>query len=56
MSPSLHYELWLDRGEGPRPTDPRFGILDRRLGPPDLSLEKMAATSAPPPLDPLPVR
>lgn len=56
MSPSLHYELWLDRGEGPRPTDPRFGILDRRLGPPDLSLEKMAGTSAPPPLDPLPVR
>lgn len=56
MSPSLHYELWLDRGEGPAPTDPRYGILDRRLGPPDLSLEKMAATSVPPPPDPLPSR
>jgi murein DD-endopeptidase MepM/ murein hydrolase activator NlpD len=56
MSPSLHYELWRDRGSGLAPTDPRFGILDRRLGPPDLSLEKMAATSAPPPIDPLPAR
>ena len=31
-------------------------MLDRRLGPPDLSLEKMAATSAPAPIEPLPAR
>lgn len=56
MSPSLHYELWRPGKAGPSPTDPRFGILDRRLGPPDLSLEKMAATSAPAPIEPLPAR
>jgi len=56
MSPSLHYELWRPGNAGLAPTDPRFGILDRRLGPPDLSLEKMAATSAPPPIEPLPAR
>ena len=56
MSPSLHYELWRPGSAGLAPTDPRYGILDRRLGPPDLSLEKMAATSAPAPIEPLPAR
>lgn len=56
ISPSLHYELWRPGKAGPAPTDPRFGILDRRLGPPDLSLEKMAATSAPGPIEALPAR
>ena len=55
VTPSLHYEFWRDREGGLAPTDPRFAILDRRLGPPDLSLEKMAATSAPGPLEPLPL-
>ena len=56
VSPSLHYEFWRENGGAPAPTDPRFAILDRRLGPPDLSLEKMVATSAPGPLDSLPLR
>ncbi len=56
MSPSLHYELWRSGRAGLAPTDPRFGILDRRLGPPDPSLEKMAATSAPAPVEALPAR
>ena len=60
VSPSLHYELWREpswRGDGAlAPTDPRFAVLDRRLGPPDLSLEKMVATAAPGPVEPLPVR
>jgi murein DD-endopeptidase MepM/ murein hydrolase activator NlpD len=61
VSPSLHYEFWrepLRREPGGvlSPTDPRFAILDRRLGPPDLSLEKMAATSAPGPVEALPIR
>jgi murein DD-endopeptidase MepM/ murein hydrolase activator NlpD len=56
VSPSLHYELWRERDGVLAPTDPRFAVLDRRLGPPDVSLEKMAATSAPGPVEPLPVR
>jgi murein DD-endopeptidase MepM/ murein hydrolase activator NlpD len=56
VSPSLHYELWRERDGTPSPTDPRFAILDRRLGPPDLSLEKMLATSAPGPVEALPPR
>jgi len=56
MFPSLHYELWRGAGGRLSPTDPRFGILDQRLGPADLSLEKMAATSAPGPVEPLPAR
>jgi murein DD-endopeptidase MepM/ murein hydrolase activator NlpD len=61
VSPSLHYEFWRapsgrERDGALAPTDPRFAILDRRLGPPDLSLEKMAATSAPGPLESLPIR
>ena len=56
VAPSLHYELWRERDGALAPTDPRFGILDHRLGPPDVSLEKMLATSAPGPLEPLPMR
>ncbi len=56
VSPSLHYELWRERDGALAPTDPRFAVLDRRLGPPDVSLEKMAATSAPGPVEPLPIR
>jgi murein DD-endopeptidase MepM/ murein hydrolase activator NlpD len=56
VAPSLHYELWREREGALAPTDPRFAILDRRLGPPDVSLEKMAATSAPGPVETLPVR
>ncbi len=56
VTPSLHYELWRLREGRLAPTDPRFAILDRRLGPPDPSLEKMAATSVPGPVEPLPIR
>ena len=47
MFPSLHYELWRRGEEGLAPTDPRFAMLDLRLPPHDVSLEKMLATSAP---------
>lgn len=48
MSPVLHYEFWRIRGAGGlAPTDPRFAILDRRLGLSGASLERMTATSAP---------
>jgi len=53
VSPGLHYEYWRIGG-GLSPTDPRFAILDRRLTRGDVSLEKMWATSAPGPLEPLP--
>jgi murein DD-endopeptidase MepM/ murein hydrolase activator NlpD len=56
VSPSLHYELWRLRDGRLAPTDPRFAILDRRLGPPDPSLEKMVATSVPGSVEPLPIR
>ena len=56
VSPSLHYEFWRERDGALAPTDPRFAVLDRRLGPPDVSLEKMAATAAPGPVEPLPAR
>jgi murein DD-endopeptidase MepM/ murein hydrolase activator NlpD len=56
VSPSLHYEYWRERDGGLAPTDPRFAVLDRRLGPPDLSLEKMVGTSAPGPVETLPIR
>lgn len=54
MSPALHYEYWRERGGTLSPTDPRFGILDRRLARFDFSLERMEATSAPAPVEPLP--
>ncbi len=54
MSPTLHYEYWKRGLDGLAPTDPRFAILDRRLAGRDLSLEKMLATSAPGPVEPLP--
>jgi len=55
VSPSLHYEFWREREGRMAPTDPRFAVLDHRLGPPDVSLEKMEATSAPGPVEPLPI-
>lgn len=64
VSPGLHYEYWRpvnEDGDGDRdgeghlaPTDPRFAILDRRLGRRDASLEKMRATSAAGSLEPPP--
>jgi murein DD-endopeptidase MepM/ murein hydrolase activator NlpD len=54
VSPGLHYELWRPGPDGLAPTDPRFAMLDLRLPGHDVSLEKMAATSAPGPLEPLP--
>ena len=56
VSPSLHYELWWKHDGRLAPTDPRFAVLDRRLGPPEVSLEKMLGTSAPGPPETLPVR
>ncbi len=54
MSPTLHYEYWRRGAEELAPTDPRFAILDRPLAGRDVSLEKMLATSAPGPVEPLP--
>jgi murein DD-endopeptidase MepM/ murein hydrolase activator NlpD len=51
ISPVLHYEYWRNRNGALAPTDPRFAILDRRLGRVDRSLEAMLATSAPGPLE-----
>lgn len=56
MSPALHYEYWRESGGILSPTDPRFGILDRRLARFDVSLERMEATSAPGPVEPLPLK
>lgn len=56
MSPMLHYEYWRERGGTLSPTDPRFGILDRRFARFDVSLERMEATSAPGPVEPLRLR
>ena len=53
---ALFREFWRERDGALAPTDPRFAVLDRRLGPPDVSLEKMAATAAPGPVEPLPAR
>lgn len=47
MAPGLHYEYWRDQGDGLRPTDPLFAVLDQRQRVGDVSLERMAATSAP---------
>lgn len=54
MSPGLHYEFWRPGPDGLSPTDPRFAMLDLRLASHDVSLEKMLATSAPAPIEPLP--
>ena len=56
VAPSLHYELWRKRDGRLAPTDPRFAVLDRRLGPPEVSLEKMLGTAAPGPPETLPIR
>ncbi|HTD51461.1 MAG TPA: M23 family metallopeptidase [Thermoanaerobaculia bacterium] len=53
ISPMLHWEFWRPEGVSLIPTNPLFATLDYRLGP-RLSVEQMAATSAPGPLDPVP--
>ena len=54
LAPGLHYEYWRDQGNGLRPTDPLFAVLDQRQRVGDVSLERMAATSAPGPVESLP--
>lgn len=54
LAPGLHYEYWRDQGDGLRPTDPLFAILDQRQRVGDVSLERMAATSAPGPAETVP--
>jgi murein DD-endopeptidase MepM/ murein hydrolase activator NlpD len=47
VSPGLHYEYWVESDGRLSATDPLFAILDRRLGKPDATLERMRRTSAP---------
>jgi len=54
LSPRLHYELWTTQEQALRPTDPLFGILDRRVDTQHRSLEQMLGTSAPEPAETLP--
>ena len=54
LAPGLHYEYWRDQGDGLRPTDPLFAVLDQRLRIGDVSLERMNATSAPGPAERVP--
>jgi murein DD-endopeptidase MepM/ murein hydrolase activator NlpD len=54
LAPGLHYEYWRDQGDGLRPTDPLFAVLDQRPRSNDVSLERMAATSAPGPAESAP--
>ncbi|MGH9365068.1 MAG: M23 family metallopeptidase, partial [Thermoanaerobaculia bacterium] len=54
LAPGLHYEYWRNRGDGLRPTDPLFAVLDQRQRIGDVSLERMAATSAPGNIEPGP--
>lgn len=54
LTPGLHYEYWRDQGDGLRPTDPLFAILDQRPRGTDVSLERMTATSAPGPVETVP--
>lgn len=54
LSPQLHYEYWRNDGERLRPTDPLFAVLDLPLERKPYSLERMAASWAPGPLDSLP--
>lgn len=56
VSPGLHYEYWLEDGGRLAATDPQFAILDRRLGKPDATLERMRGTSAPSSIEPPPNR
>ena len=42
------------QGDGLRPTDPLFAVLDQRLRIGDVSLERMTATSAPGPVESVP--
>ncbi len=54
LAPGLHYEYWRDQGDGLRPTDPLFAVLDQRQRIGDVSLERMFATSAPGPAQVVP--
>lgn len=54
LAPGLHYEYWRDQGDGLRPTDPLFAVLDQRQRIGDVSLERMTATSAPGPIEAVP--
>jgi murein DD-endopeptidase MepM/ murein hydrolase activator NlpD len=54
LAPGLHYEYWRDQGDGLRPTDPLFAVLDQRQRVGDVSLERMVATSAPGPVESVP--
>lgn len=54
LAPGLHYEYWRDQGDGLRPTDPLFAVLDHRQRIGDVSLERMTATSAPGPVESVP--
>ncbi|MEO8190482.1 MAG: M23 family metallopeptidase [Acidobacteriota bacterium] len=53
-SPRLRYEYWRRDGEGLRPTDPLFAVLDRPLEARRWSLAQMASTWAPGPVVGLP--
>lgn len=54
MAPQLHYELWRFERTRLRPTDPLFAVLDHSLDRQRVSLERMAATSLPEPVERLP--
>ena len=54
MAPQLHYELWRFEGTTLRPTDALFAVLDHDLERERVSLERMAATSLPEPVERLP--
>ena len=54
LAPGLHYEYWRDQGDGLRPTDHLFAVLDQRQRIGDVSLERMIATSAPGPVESVP--
>jgi len=54
MAPQLHYALWRFDGPSLRPTDPLFAVLDYSLDRELVSLDRMAATSLPEPVERLP--
>jgi murein DD-endopeptidase MepM/ murein hydrolase activator NlpD len=54
MAPQLHYEVWRFEGTRLRPTDALFAVLDHDLERERVSLERMAATSLPEPVERLP--
>ena len=56
MSPALHYEYWRERGGVLRRPIRASGSSTGRFARLDVSLERMEATSAPGPVEPLPAR